>query len=151
MRVVRCVLLTHSAATSQRHAPAPRQRCIFLKTNNHSGSARPACGRTASGHRRWRAEQGGESSGFCPPPTPPACVSLLVGVPPKALSPPPPFSSLSVPYSRKWTREGERSSPPHRDMQGAKRASGHELPPPAPCRIPASSSDLYGRQSDKCI
>ena len=27
---------THSAATSQRHAPAPRQRCIFLKTNSHS-------------------------------------------------------------------------------------------------------------------
>ena len=33
---------THSAATSQRHAPAPRQRCIFLKTNSHSDSRRPA-------------------------------------------------------------------------------------------------------------
>ena len=31
LRVVRCVLLTQSAATSQRRAPAPRQRCIFLK------------------------------------------------------------------------------------------------------------------------
>ena len=52
MRVVRCLLLTHSAATSQRHAPAPRQRCIFSKTNSHSDSERPARGRTASGHRR---------------------------------------------------------------------------------------------------
>ena len=29
--VVRCVLLTNSPATSQRHAPAPRQRFIFSK------------------------------------------------------------------------------------------------------------------------
>ena len=43
---------THSAATSQRHAPAPRQRCIFLKTNSHSDSRRPARERRASGHRR---------------------------------------------------------------------------------------------------
>ena len=35
---------THSAATSQRHAPAPRQRCIFLKTNSHSDSRRLAQG-----------------------------------------------------------------------------------------------------------
>ena len=34
---------THSATTSQRqHAPAPRQRYTCLKTNNHSGSGRPA-------------------------------------------------------------------------------------------------------------
>ena len=43
---------THSAATSQRHAPAPRQRCLFLKTNSHSDSGRPACKRRADGHRR---------------------------------------------------------------------------------------------------
>ena len=47
---MRCVLLIHSAATSQRRAPAPRQRCIFLKTNSHSGSGRPAVHEhTASG------------------------------------------------------------------------------------------------------
>ena len=39
---------THSAATSQRHAPAPRQRCLFLKTNNHSGGVRAARRRAAS-------------------------------------------------------------------------------------------------------
>ena len=43
---------THSAATSQRRAPAPRQRCIFLKTNSHSGNARPAHEHATSGHRR---------------------------------------------------------------------------------------------------
>ena len=30
----------------------------------------------------------------------------------------------------------------HRDMPGMKRVNGHELPPPAPCRIPVSSSAI---------
>ena len=62
----------------------PRDSAVFfLKTNNHSGSARPA--RKAYSERAQAVEGGkrGESSSSlhsAPPLSPPACAPLLVGV-----------------------------------------------------------------------
>ena len=69
---------THSAATSQRHAPAPRQRCIFLKTNSHSSSSKSERTQAVKG-------RGGEQQcadllrSHSAPPSPPACAPPLSG------------------------------------------------------------------------
>ena len=70
LRVVRCVLLTHSAATSQRRAPAPRQRCIFSKRTITAAAAAnnrnnpPLSHRSTMDSERAQAVKGrrGESS-----------------------------------------------------------------------------------------
>ena len=96
---------THSAATSQRRAPAPRQRCIFPQNKQpqrQQAAGVRAYSKQAGTDGGGRSGKGGSS--FCPPPALPACVSLLVGVPPKTLSPPP---TRPLPLSLSKTRLGD--------------------------------------------
>ena len=54
-RVLRCVLLTHSAATSQRRAPAaPRECCIFLSKQTATA---------ATGNQRMSIQRAGTGGG----------------------------------------------------------------------------------------
>ena len=137
---MRCVLLTHSAATSQRRAPAPRQRCIFLKTNSHSGSGQPAHEHTSSGHRRWRTEKRGREAVHILPP-PPFSV-LLCATAARCLlaqhNPPLPPRNTS---NREWAQTmkgGEWGEQQYAESRI------HALLPPSP---PACASPLSGAQA----
>ena len=105
---------THSAATSQRHAPAPRQRCIFLKTNSHSSSSKSERTQAVKG-------RGGESSS--------AQTYYAHTLLPHLR--PPVHRRCRV---RNTNRGRGKEQSTHRDMPGMKRVNGHALPPPASCR-----------------
>ena len=144
----------HTALPRVKGMHQPRDSAIFFSQNkHHSGSARPARGRTASGYRRWRAEQGGAVVSAPLLLRPPVCVAA--GRRSTGNAPPPP--------PRRWTGQGEarqtaagggRVSQPHQ-LSGIARplptpttpfphASPYHMSPPNPgvgsgCPRPFSS------------
>ena len=111
MCVVRCVLLTHSAATSQRHAPAPRQRCTFPQNEQPQRQQGDQCMSTQKTNTKRRHTKEGEGFGETDHeakgigfrfPTPPLAKWTAYSNPlprlfPHSSSPPTPIVPLSSP------------------------------------------------------